>query len=130
MTQACVSKARGLRWLTCKMDPAAREAVWKAAEEVSAGGASQSLSEFVRPLPWPEKLKILLPWGIWVNLIENPMLVVGGVLAVIVLTINLLSSTIDFILPGATPDAGTVAAELAKGREGELKQIQEFLKGK
>lgn len=121
MTKAYVKGKRALGWLTRKLDAEAKEAVWKAAAEVSAGYSGQHLNEFIRPLSFSGKMKILLPWAIWVNLIENPMLMVGGVVAVTVLTLNLIFSIVS-------PDTKTPAEQIQRAEE--LKQVQEFLKGK
>lgn len=126
MTQAYVKGRRALVWLTKKLDAEAREAVWKAAEETSAGYSNHSLNEFIRPLPLAQKLKILVPWGVWVNLIENPMLMLGGAVAIVLLTLNLVASTISAILPG--PAALTPAEQVQ--RMEELRQAEAILKGK
>lgn len=94
---AHIAKVRALRWLTCRLEPVPKEAVWAAAEAVSTGdvdGGHTSLNSFLKPLHWPEKLKIALIFGVWENVVENPMRVVLGFLSVPVLIITMLTDLI------------------------------------
>lgn len=98
MTQTSgIRGGRALKWLTHNLEPAPKVAVYAAAEAVSSGdvaGGHASLNAFLKPLPLREKLKIGFRFGVWENVVENPMLVTLGFLSVPVLIIILLTDLI------------------------------------